>query len=577
MRSSSSRSYLAAGCRRACSPKYARDAGSATTCTPATRRTRTPAPSTRAPASTWRESTRRSRRFSARLRKIAAEPVPADELEKARGYSKGRFVLRLESPQGTIQYGLRREVLEGEIEDPDELIRQLDAVTVEDVQRVAKDLFEEKRLYLALVGPFDDPDALREAARRLETVRTYTRPRDRRARAPAANRGDRRRLPRDPSTSGRCFLAGDRRARERRSAGHSRRRRPIRSRWSSSSHAGGAWRRRDRRPAVLRLRHRRRASRALRRGLAHHDLGPDAGRIRVLGPSAAVVEEIAGEWLKDSLGIPPTRRSRSSRAAQMAHVTALAAARHDSPLARRLGCSRRDGLTGAPPSVSSRATRGTRPSAARSDSSVSARHQIVEMPPMTHGRHAGRRAGEGFERTDGPTIVCAQAGEVNTGSVDPVREIAAIAAKPAHGCTSTALLGSGPQPLPALRHLLAGFRARGFVGDRCAQVAQRALRLRYRLLAESGCPPRRHDGAGRVSRPGSSAARDEVDWTPESSRRARGFTVYAALRSLGRRVSPRSWSLLLSREAVCRGARSTPSGCELLNDVVHQSGAVPVR
>ncbi len=92
------------------------------------------------------------------LREIAADPVPAEELEKARGYAKGRFVLRLESPQGTIQYGLRREVLEGEIEDPDELLRQLDAVTVEDVQRVARDLFEGKRLYLAVVGPFDDPE-----------------------------------------------------------------------------------------------------------------------------------------------------------------------------------------------------------------------------------------------------------------------------------------------------------------------------------------------------------------------------------------------------------------------------------
>ena len=91
------------------------------------------------------------------MRKMAAEPVPADELEKARGYAKGRFVLRLESPQGTIQYGLRREVLEGEIEEPDELLRRLDEVTVEDVQRVAKDLFEDKRLYLAVVGPFDDP------------------------------------------------------------------------------------------------------------------------------------------------------------------------------------------------------------------------------------------------------------------------------------------------------------------------------------------------------------------------------------------------------------------------------------
>ena len=91
------------------------------------------------------------------LRKVADEPVPTDELEKARGYAKGRFVLRLETPQGTIQYGLRREVLEGEIEEPDELLLHLDEVTVEDVQRVARGLFEDKRLYLALVGPFDDP------------------------------------------------------------------------------------------------------------------------------------------------------------------------------------------------------------------------------------------------------------------------------------------------------------------------------------------------------------------------------------------------------------------------------------
>jgi len=91
------------------------------------------------------------------LRKIADEPVPTDELEKARGYAKGRFVLRIESPQGAIQYGLRREVLENEIEEPDDLLRRLDEVTQEDVQQVARDLFEGKRIYLALVGPFDDP------------------------------------------------------------------------------------------------------------------------------------------------------------------------------------------------------------------------------------------------------------------------------------------------------------------------------------------------------------------------------------------------------------------------------------
>src|SRR5262249_41855752 len=92
------------------------------------------------------------------LRKIAAEPLPAAELEKARGYSKGRFVLRLESPQGLIQFGLRRELLEHELEEPDDVLRELDAITAEDVQRVAKDLLEDTQLYLAVVGPFDDPE-----------------------------------------------------------------------------------------------------------------------------------------------------------------------------------------------------------------------------------------------------------------------------------------------------------------------------------------------------------------------------------------------------------------------------------
>jgi predicted Zn-dependent peptidase len=91
------------------------------------------------------------------LRKMATEPLPPDELEKARGYSKGRFVLRLESPQALIQFGLRRELLEHEIEEPDDVLRHLDEVTADDVQRVARDLFDDKRFYLAAVGPFDDP------------------------------------------------------------------------------------------------------------------------------------------------------------------------------------------------------------------------------------------------------------------------------------------------------------------------------------------------------------------------------------------------------------------------------------
>jgi predicted Zn-dependent peptidase len=90
------------------------------------------------------------------LRKIAAEPVPADELEKARNFTKGRFVLQLENPQGLIMYGLRKEVLEHRAPDLDEILAGLNAVTVEDVQRVAQDLIADDRLRLALIGPFED-------------------------------------------------------------------------------------------------------------------------------------------------------------------------------------------------------------------------------------------------------------------------------------------------------------------------------------------------------------------------------------------------------------------------------------
>ncbi len=94
----------------------------------------------------------------AELRKIADEIVPPDELEKARSYAKGRFVLSLESPQGTNMFGLRREVLEGEATEPSEVLAALDQVTAEDVQRVGQDLMRNDAFRLALIGPFDDAE-----------------------------------------------------------------------------------------------------------------------------------------------------------------------------------------------------------------------------------------------------------------------------------------------------------------------------------------------------------------------------------------------------------------------------------
>jgi predicted Zn-dependent peptidase len=93
----------------------------------------------------------------AELRRAVAEPVPGEELEKARAFAKGRFVLGLESPHATIMFGLRRELLEGRAVEPDEVLAGLDAVTADDVGRVADDILGSD-LRLALIGPFDEPE-----------------------------------------------------------------------------------------------------------------------------------------------------------------------------------------------------------------------------------------------------------------------------------------------------------------------------------------------------------------------------------------------------------------------------------
>ena len=84
-------------------------------------------------------------------------------------------------------------------------------------------------------------------------------------------------------------------------------------------------------------------------------------------------------------------------------------------------------------------------------------------------------------RLDGPTIICAQAGNVNTGAFDPLRPIGATAReRAAPGSTSTARSGCGRPPSQRSAHLTDGIELRRLLGDRCAQVAQRAVRLRAR-------------------------------------------------------------------------------------------------
>jgi predicted Zn-dependent peptidase len=96
--------------------------------------------------------------IAAELRKIAEEAVPAEELEKAKSFSKGRFVLQLETSQGLIMFGLRRETLESRTPDPEEILAEIGKVTADDVSRVAQDLVDGQGINLAVIGPFEDAE-----------------------------------------------------------------------------------------------------------------------------------------------------------------------------------------------------------------------------------------------------------------------------------------------------------------------------------------------------------------------------------------------------------------------------------
>ncbi len=88
----------------------------------------------------------------------STSPCRRRSSRRRKNFSKGRFVLQLENPQGLLLFGLRREVLEGEAIEPDEVMAAIDAVTAEDVHRVAQEVIGAHGPNLALIGPFEDAE-----------------------------------------------------------------------------------------------------------------------------------------------------------------------------------------------------------------------------------------------------------------------------------------------------------------------------------------------------------------------------------------------------------------------------------
>ena len=88
-------------------------------------------------------------------RKIASEPVSDEELSRAKEYMKGGLAMGLEGSDDVVEYLVSQEVLSGKISLPNEKVKKIDAVTAADVLRVAKDIFQNRRLNLAIIGPHD--------------------------------------------------------------------------------------------------------------------------------------------------------------------------------------------------------------------------------------------------------------------------------------------------------------------------------------------------------------------------------------------------------------------------------------
>lgn len=285
----------------------------------------------------------------------------------------------------------------------------------------------------------------------------------------------------------------------------------------------------------------------------------------VAGPSASIAEQVAREWIVDLLGLPEDASIGFVTGTQMAHVTGLAAARWH--VLDRVGWDvGRDGLQGAP--------RVRVIAGAKRHVTVDRALRLLGLgaPEVVAADDQGRMHAEALRGAlgHGPTIVCAQAGEVNTGAFDPLDEIADACGGAGAWLHVDGAFGIWAAVSPQLRHLVAGLeRADSWTTD-----AHKWLNVPYDSGIVLCAHPESHRRAMTVQaeylvqETDARRVRDQLDWVPEFSRRARGFAVYAALRSLGRA------GLVELVERCCAQARRFADGIaqlpgvEVLNDVV---------
>ena len=289
--------------------------------------------------------------------------------------------------------------------------------------------------------------------------------------------------------------------------------------------------------------------------------------IYATSPLISVIEETAREYLLDLFDLPRESGLGFVTGCQMANFTCLAAARHG--VLRRVGWNvEEEGLMGAPRInlVTSAESHVTIDVAMRY-LGFGTRH-LLRVETDEQGRMRPDRLRRLLDNLSGPTIVCAQAGNVNTGAFDPLREIAEICREHNAWLHVDGAFGLWARVSGEYAHLADGIE----LADSWATDAHKWLNVPY----DCGVAIVRHAADHRASMTTTAAylvqtsgvERDAVDWVPEFSRRARGVPVYAALRNLGTRGVEELIDRCSKLAAKMAALLAEGGGVQIVNDVV---------
>jgi glutamate/tyrosine decarboxylase-like PLP-dependent enzyme len=289
------------------------------------------------------------------------------------------------------------------------------------------------------------------------------------------------------------------------------------------------------------------------------------GGIYALSPLVSVIEQITGCWLLELAGLPATMSFGFVTGCQMANFTALAAARHR-VLSNAGWDVEGNGLFGAPAIdvVVSEEAHYTISMALRLLGLGA--NQVRRIPTDGQGRMRAGDLSNVLQNQRGPCIVCAQIGNVNTGAIDPVGEIAQIAKEHNAWLHVDGAFGLWAAASPSYAKLLEGVQ----LADSIATDAHKWLNVPYDCGIVFCSDETAHRSAMSLAAAyiiATGDQRDPHEFVPEESRRARAIPVYAALRSLGRR----GFAEIVERN--CRQARwfaegLRDAGYEVLNEVL---------